>query len=91
MDAREGDTLMRSARAGGVEGIVAECGGCLTCLTCQCEIDPADAARIPPPDEDEAAMIDSLPDPAPTTRLSCQIRVGAAMDGMIVTVPEWQG
>ncbi len=88
---REGQTLMRAAVAGGVEGIAADCGGTLSCATCHVYVDAEWWPRLPPPDADEAAMLEMTAAPREAgSRLACQIRVTAALDGLRVTLPPTQ-
>ena len=54
----EGRSLMRAAQAAGVDGIAADCGGVLSCATCHVVVAPEWAARLPPPEADEAAMLE---------------------------------
>ena len=81
-----GRSLMRAGRDGGVPGIVAECGGCMTCGTCHVHV-AADALRLlPAPTEDERAMLDMFVDRDATSRLSCQLRMSEALSGITVRV-----
>ncbi|WP_394657689.1 2Fe-2S iron-sulfur cluster-binding protein [uncultured Novosphingobium sp.] len=91
VEAREGESLMRSATQAGIEGIIAECGGAMTCLTCHCYIDPARYDSLPPPTEEERLLLDEVLESRPNSRLSCQVVVQGAMDGLEVTLPAWQG
>jgi 2Fe-2S ferredoxin len=89
--ATAGQSLMRAATEHGVDGIVAECGGTCTCATCHCYVDPARAAELPPPSEDELAMLDYVADERlPHSRLACQIRVTPALQGLVVQLPKRQ-
>ncbi len=89
--ARAGKTLMRAATDAGIDAIAADCGGCLTCATCHVIVDPAWAARLPPPEGDELAMLEMTAWPRePTSRLSCQITLDAALDGLEVRLPPTQ-
>lgn len=89
--ARAGRSLMRAATDGGVDAIAADCGGCLTCATCHVIVDPAWAARLPPPEGDELAMLELTASPRePTSRLSCQITLEPALDGLEVRLPATQ-
>lgn len=86
-----GCSLMRAATSAGVEAIVAECGGTLTCATCHVIVDPAWAERLPAPGADERAMLEMTAAPAaPTSRLSCQVRLEPSLDGLVVHLPERQ-
>lgn len=90
-EAPVGVSLMQAATGHGVEGIVAECGGSLRCATCHVVIDPAWAARLPAPSADEASMLELVAaGREPTSRLSCQIRLGPEHDGLVARVPDRQ-
>ncbi|MEP7281351.1 MAG: 2Fe-2S iron-sulfur cluster-binding protein, partial [Rubrivivax sp.] len=58
LDAPVGASLMRAAVDAGVDGIAADCGGCLSCATCHVIVDPAWADRLPAPSADELAMLE---------------------------------
>ena len=85
-----GTSIMKAATDHGVSGIDAECGGCLTCATCHAYIDEAWSDRIPAPSEDESVMIECALDVRETSRLSCQIPLTDALDGLIVHIPQNQ-
>lgn len=84
--AATGDSLMQVARAAGLP-VPGDCNGALACATCHVVVDHEWAARLPPPTEDEEAMLDTVFDLRPTSRLSCQIRIHPALDGIAVTLP----
>jgi 2Fe-2S ferredoxin len=86
-----GQSVMEGAVTNGLEGIVADCGGNMACATCHVYVDPAWMGKLPAPDESETAMLEFAAEPRPTSRLSCQIRVGAEIDGLVVHMPESQG
>lgn len=90
VQADEGEVLMRVAVREGYDGILAECGGACSCATCHVHIAPAWFAKLPAKDETEAEMLDFAEGVDETSRLSCQIKVTAALDGLIVHVPESQ-
>jgi 2Fe-2S ferredoxin len=73
IDARDGESLMRTARDNGVPGVVAECGGNLSCSTCHGYIDPGFFDLLPPAKEDEQMLLEGTVDPKPNSRLTCQI------------------
>ena len=88
---RAGRSLMRAAQAAGVEGIAADCGGVRSCATCHVLVAPEWAARLPPPEPDELAMLEMTAAPhEATSRLSCQLVMTAELDGIEVTVPSEQ-
>ena len=87
----EGQSLMRAATAAGVDGIAADCGGCMTCATCHVYVDPGWLDRLPAPSGDEDAMLEMTAMPRqPNSRLSCQIALDASLDGLVATLPETQ-
>ncbi len=89
--ARPGQSLMRAALAAGLDGIAADCGGCLSCATCHVIVDEAWAARLPPADADERAMLEMTASPPEAhSRLACQIAISPALDGLTVTLPPTQ-
>ncbi|GAC1340067.1 MAG: ferredoxin family 2Fe-2S iron-sulfur cluster binding protein [Acetobacteraceae bacterium] len=81
-----GDSVMQLARAAGLP-VLGDCNGSLACATCHVIVDPAWAARLPPPNDEEEAMLDTVFDLKPTSRLGCQILLGPALDGIRVTLP----
>ena len=90
IDAEVGLSLMECAKTQGVDGIEAECGGSMVCGTCQVYIAEPWFSAIAPASAMEAEMTQYTRHPRPTSRLSCQIVVTEAMDGMEVGVPEAQ-
>jgi 2Fe-2S ferredoxin len=91
VDAELGSTVMEAAIRSGIPGIEAECGGACSCATCHVYVDEAWAAAVGGPSPMEEDMLDFAFDVRPTSRLSCQIKVTAALDGLVVHVPERQG
>ncbi len=86
-----GETVMRGAIDNMIDGIVGECGGGLACATCHCIVDEAWAERVGPPSDPESDMLEfAASERAPTSRLSCQIVVDAALDGLVVHLPASQ-
>ena len=90
VDAAEGQSLMEAAKAAGITGIDAECGGSMICATCHVHVAPDWFARLAPAGEIEAEMVEYTRHPRPTSRLSCQIAVTAELDGLEVEVPPSQ-
>lgn len=81
-----GDSVMQLARAAGLP-VLGECNGSLACATCHVIVDDAWAGLLPPIGDDEDAMLDTVFDLSPTSRLSCQIRLTDALDGVRVRLP----
>jgi ferredoxin, 2Fe-2S len=91
IDADVGQTVMEAAVKHDIPGIVAECGGACSCATCHVYIDDAWHGVAGEPSEMEEDMLDFASDVHAESRLSCQIRITADCDGMIVRIPERQG
>lgn len=90
VDANPGDSVMETAVRNGVPGIVAECGGSLSCATCHVFVEPDEFAALPPMEDMEDEMLyGAAVDRQDTSRLSCQIRVSEDMD-LHVSTPETQ-
>jgi 2Fe-2S ferredoxin len=85
-NAPEGHSLMEVARANGVEGIPGDCGGSCACATCHVYVDAAWRDRVGKPDEVETMTLDMVGNLRPESRLSCQIKVRADLDGLKLTV-----
>ncbi|MEI2383845.1 2Fe-2S iron-sulfur cluster-binding protein [Breoghania sp. JC706] len=90
VEAAVGTTVMENAIKNMVAGIEAECGGACACATCHVYVDPewVEATGSPQPMEED--MLDFAYDVRPTSRLSCQIKVTDALDGLVVQIPERQ-
>jgi ferredoxin, 2Fe-2S len=91
IDVPEGWTLMQGATANGVDGIEAECGGSCACATCHCYVDGEQASKLAAPAANELAMLENVAaERKANSRLSCQIKASAALDGLVVRLPERQ-
>jgi 2Fe-2S ferredoxin len=85
---KTGQSLMTAATAAGIDGIAADCGGTLTCATCHVGVPEPFWSRLPPADAEERSMLAFTATPAhPHSRLSCQIRLTADLDGLQVELP----
>ena len=86
-----GLTVMEGARDNGIPGIEADCGGACACSTCHVYVDAAWVDRLPKKDAMEEDMLDFAwsPDPA-RSRLTCQLKVSDALDGLRVQMPQKQ-
>lgn len=82
-----GDSVMQLARAAGLP-VLGECNGSLACATCHVVVDPAWAGLLPPISDDEEAMLDTVFDLSPTSRLCCQIRLSPELDGVRMSLPD---
>ncbi len=85
-----GKSVMQAAVENNVPGIDADCGGECACATCHVYVDAAWLAKLPPPGEQETSMLSFAATAEPNSRLSCQLPMTAALDGLIVRMPESQ-
>ena len=91
VDVAPGLTVMEGARDNGIPGIEADCGGACACSTCHVYVAPDWVDRLPPRDPMEADMLDFAYHPDPVrSRLTCQLKVSEALDGLVVQMPEKQ-
>jgi ferredoxin, 2Fe-2S len=91
IDVPAGDSVMEGAVHNGIDGIVAECGGSCLCATCHVYVEEQFLPLLAPIGEEQDAMLDSTAcERRPNSRLSCQIQVKPALDGLIVRMPEYQ-
>jgi ferredoxin, 2Fe-2S len=91
LEVRAGWSVMQSARNGGLAGIEGECGGMLACATCHCYVDAQWIARLPAPSEQELQMLENVAaERRPGSRLSCQLFVDEALDGLSIQLPDRQ-
>ena len=91
VEGRDGWTVMEVLRDAGLP-IAAECGGACACATCHVYVDATwrDAIGTPVPGSQEASMLSFAAVTQPDSRLSCQIPVTEALDGLILRMPEGQ-
>src|SRR4051812_11531648 len=90
VDAEVGSTVMESAIKNSVPGIEAECGGACACATCHVYVEEEWREKTGGPSPMEEDMLDFGYDVRPSSRLSCQIKVTDALDGLVVRIPERQ-
>jgi ferredoxin, 2Fe-2S len=91
IQAPAGISLMQAALQNKVEGIIALCGGACACATCQVYIDPAWLAKLGAREDMEEGMLEAAFEPKANSRLSCQITLTPALDGLIAVIPAQQG
>lgn len=86
----DGQTVMELATSNGVSAIEADCGGACACATCHVIVDHAWAERLPQAGVMETDMLDFVAEPTPTSRLSCQLKISAGLDGLVLHLPSRQ-
>jgi 2Fe-2S ferredoxin len=86
VNAPAGASAMEAMRDGGIDEVLALCGGMCACATCHVHVDREFAALLPPMGEDENALLDGSSHRNQYSRLSCQIRMSDELSGLRVTV-----
>jgi 2Fe-2S ferredoxin len=86
LTAEAGRSLMENLRDGGIEEILALCGGCCSCATCHVYVEEAWLSALPPMSPDENDLLDTSGARQANSRLSCQIPVTEALNGLEVAV-----
>lgn len=91
VEAAAGLTVMEAARDNNVPGIDADCGGACACSTCHVYVTDAWTGKLPGIEAMEEDMLDFAFEPKPgVSRLSCQLKVTEALDGLVLKLPEKQ-
>jgi len=90
VEAEPGMTVMEAAVKNSIPGIAAECGGACACATCHVYVEDAWREPTGSPQQMEEDMLDFAFDVRPASRLSCQIKVTDALDGLVVRIPDKQ-
>jgi len=90
VEVKTGLSVMEGAIKNNIPGIDADCGGACACATCHVYVDDAWRETTGEPSAMEESMLDFADNVEPNSRLSCQIRVGDDLDGLIVRLPESQ-
>lgn len=91
VEASEGQSIMQAALNNLVPGIIGECGGELSCATCHVFVDPAWISKAGPLSDQEADLLETTSEAtSECSRLACQIRLSAELDGIMVEVPRTQ-
>ena len=90
VDIPNGQTIMEGAVRNAVAGIDADCGGACSCATCMVYVPEEWLGRLPAKDSTETAMLEFCPHVAENSRLSCQLKVVDAFNGLRLKVPSSQ-
>lgn len=90
VEAEAGKSIMQVAVDNLVPGIVGDCGGCCTCATCHGYVEKSWCERLPAASDDEKMMIDGALHVEANSRLTCQLKVSEALDGIVIRLPESQ-
>jgi 2Fe-2S ferredoxin len=86
-----GTSAMQAATSAGLAGILGECGGSAMCATCHVYVDESWQDKLPAPLANELEMLECTASPRlSSSRLSCQIKVTLALDGIVLHMPPIQ-
>jgi 2Fe-2S ferredoxin len=88
VEVESGSTVMEGAINKGIKGIIAECGGACACATCHSFIASEWFDKLPKKDEMEEFMLENLDGHKANSRLTCQIEVTEALNGLVVYVAQ---
>lgn len=88
LEGETGLSVMEVIREGGIDEVLALCGGNCSCATCHVHVDPAFMGLLKPMSPDEDDLLDSTSDRDEGSRLSCQLQFGPALDGLRVKIAE---
>ena len=86
IEVTDGITVMEAIRDNGFDELLALCGGCCSCATCHVYVDDSFAGKLPAISEDESDLLDSSDHRNASSRLSCQLTVPPAIDGLRVKI-----
>ncbi len=90
IDTEDGYSLMEVAINNNISGIDGDCGGVCACATCHVYVDDAWMAMLGDRTDTETDMLELAADVTERSRLACQIKVEAALEGLTVHLPESQ-
>ncbi|WP_040838244.1 2Fe-2S iron-sulfur cluster-binding protein [Nocardia brevicatena] len=91
LDADDGDSVMMTSVQNGLDGIIGECGGSLSCATCHVYVGKAWVDKVGEPTDDENELLEGAVSPRrSSSRLSCRIELCDELDGLTVEVPPEQ-
>lgn len=90
INVENGQSVMEGAVKHAIPGIDADCGGACACATCHVYVDPEWLTKTGEQNSMEQSMLDFANDVEPNSRLSCQIKISDALDGLVVRLPKSQ-
>jgi ferredoxin, 2Fe-2S len=83
-----GITAMVAIRDAGLDGLLALCGGVCSCATCHVHVDPSCVPMLGEMSVDEDELLDGSLRRNEYSRLSCQILLTDALDGLRLTIAD---
>lgn len=86
LDIIAGNSLMQTITDAGFDDLLAICGGMCSCATCHVYIDEDQLEQLSQMNEDEQELLSLSDHRRDNSRLSCQLRMSDALDGLRVTI-----
>ncbi len=87
VDGVDGNSIMETARDNMVPGIIGDCGGNCSCATCHGYVDADWISKVPAKSENEEIMLDGVMNQESNSRLTCQIKLNPALNGIVIRLP----
>ncbi|WP_068545462.1 2Fe-2S iron-sulfur cluster-binding protein [Thalassotalea crassostreae] len=88
IDIPNGQSILEGALANDIFSMPGACGGDAVCATCHCVVEEDWINKVQPVGDDEYFILQSLDDTKENSRLACQIRMKADLDGLIILVQD---
>src|SRR3546814_9787693 len=85
LEAGDGLSVMEVVRDGGVDELLALCGGCCSCATCHLYVDPDFPDNLPPVSDAENHLLHGSNNWDERSRISCLLLMQSELSGLIVT------
>jgi len=85
-DAPDGLSVLEVAHRNMID-LEGACEGSMACSTCHVIVDESWYPKLEEPEEEEEDMLDLTFGLKRTSRLGCQIRISADLDGLIIKLP----
>lgn len=86
LEAELNQTLMDAIRNHCIDDLEAICGGSCACATCHVFVDENFLDLLTAASEDENMLLEGSEHHQPISRLSCQVRITQAMEGLRLTI-----
>ena len=90
-DVAVGISVMEGAIQNGIDGILAICGGSCACSTCHSYVDDAWLDAAGKPGDIESSTLELAFERKPSSRLTCQMEMTDALDGLVVHIAQNDG
>jgi ferredoxin, 2Fe-2S len=83
----EGTSAMQAAVWNNIPGVDGDCGGVAACATCHVHVAAEWRSRVGPASTSEKEMLELAEGVDESSRLGCQIKVFAELDGLVLWLP----